>query len=302
MPNEEEAAEAFGVLADPTRIAILRAFAEALDQNDDWSDDPMPILSFSDVYERIDADSTSQLSYHLEKLDGTYLRQVDEGWKFTFAGESVVRLFLSGAYAGSVTFEPVAVEGRCPFCDAEALRVVVDDLALLYECNDCERRTGGMHVTPAQVRGRDAESLLASANADRATLFWRFRENICNECGGAVDVEFHDGSAAGSDVKWTVRGRCRQCWRVVHGPPSIWLATHPASTAFHWDNGIDARTFGFRYLLNRLESGDWRTERVAPDEYETTYRVDDAELRLTVDDDLSVLRTERVRRNSALDT
>ncbi|TYT63766.1 winged helix-turn-helix domain-containing protein [Natrialba swarupiae] len=300
MPNEEEAADAFGVLADPTRIAILRAFAEALDRVELGTDEPMPVLSFSDVYERVEIDSTSQLSYHLEKLDGTYLRHTEEGWQFTFAGESIVRLFLSGAYAGDVEFEPVDVDGQCPFCDAEALQVVVDDLALLRECDDCGRRMDGIQVTPAQIRDRDPESLLASAKAGRMALFWQFRENVCDECGGAIDLEFHDRDA-GSVLEWSVRGRCRQCWRVVHGPPSIWLATHPASMGFHWDNGIDIRTLGFRDLIERLESGDWQSERVGEGEYEITYRVDEAELRLTADDDLSVLRAERVRRDSVPD-
>ncbi|MFP8953304.1 winged helix-turn-helix domain-containing protein [Natrialbaceae archaeon A-arb3/5] len=298
MPDEEDAAEAFGLLADPTRIAILRAFAEALDRIELGTDEPMPVLSFSDVYDRVEIDSTSQLSYHLEKLDGTYLRRTDEGWQFTFAGESVVRLFLSGAYAGDVEFEPVDLEETCPFCDADALRVVVDDLALLRECTDCGRRMDGMHVTPAQVRGRSAESLLASAKADRAALFWRFREDICDECGGAIDVEFHDRSGAESVVEWTARARCRECWRTVHGPPSLWLATHPASIAFHWDHGVDVRSFGFRELIDRLERGDWRTDRVDADEYVVTYRLDSSELRLTIDDELSVRRTERVRRDS----
>ncbi|MCW8171919.1 hypothetical protein D8S78_00760 [Natrialba swarupiae] len=70
---------------------------------------------------------------------------------------------------------------------------------------------------------------------------------------------------------------------------------------FHWDNGIDIRTLGFRDLIERLESGDWQSERVGEGEYEITYRVDEAELRLTADDDLSVLRAERVRRDSVPD-
>ncbi|MCW8171917.1 ArsR family transcriptional regulator [Natrialba swarupiae] len=90
MPNEEEAADAFGVLADPTRIAILRAFAEALDRVELGTDEPMPVLSFSDVYERVEIDSTSQLSYHLEKLDGTYLRHTEGGSSRSRASPSFV--------------------------------------------------------------------------------------------------------------------------------------------------------------------------------------------------------------------
>ncbi|MCW8171918.1 hypothetical protein D8S78_00755 [Natrialba swarupiae] len=99
-------------------------------------------------------------------------------------------------------------------------------------------------MTPAQIRDRDPESLLASAKAGRMALFWQFRENVCDECGGAIDLEFHDRDA-GSVLEWSVRGRCRQCWRVVHGPPSIWLATHPRRWAFTGTTGSTSARSAF---------------------------------------------------------
>ncbi|ELY55431.1 hypothetical protein C491_16997 [Natronococcus amylolyticus DSM 10524] len=185
MVENKDAAAAFGVLADATRIAILRAFARALEGADVGSDDPFPALAFSEVYDRVDVDSTSQLSYHLEQLDDTHLRRTDDGWTFTLAGESIVRLVLSGTYAGDVDFDPVPVDTPCPVCDAEALRVVVEDLLLFWACEDCERRMGGLPVTPAQVRGRDPEAVLSSATTRMVTRYWRFRENACPDCGGA---------------------------------------------------------------------------------------------------------------------
>ena len=296
MPDEEAAAEAFGILSDPTRIAILEAFAEALDRAD-LGDESMPVLSFSAVYDAVDVDSTSRLSYHLEKLDGTYLQHTDEGWQFTFAGEAIVRLVLSGAYAGSVEFDPVEIGGRCPFCEAERLRVRVDDLMLFRECVDCERLTGGFSVTPAQLRDRDATSLLESTKAQMVSAFWRFRSAVCTECGGATEVEVRETPAAGAPNDLIVTGRCMQCWRVLNGPPSLWLSNHPASVAFHWDRGVDVLSFGLHEVTERLMSGEWRTERVDDGEYEVSYRVSDAILRLRTDDDLSVLSAERVRRD-----
>lgn len=301
--SDEAAAEAFGVLADPTRIAILRAFAEALDRTEPDSEGPMmPTLTFSEVSDRVDVDSTSRLSYHLEKLDGTYLRQTDEGWTFTITGTTIVRFVLAGGYAGTVEFEPIDVEGRCLYCDAEAVRAVVDDHLLYRTCTECGRRMGSVDVTPAQVRGRDPQSLLSSAKTRMQSHFRQFRENVCTECGGAVDLEFDDLSDDDGHVESIAIGRCRQCWRSINGPPSMWLASHPASVAFHWDRGVDVRTFGLREVTERLANDDWRTDRVGPDEYVVTYRVDDAELRLTIDDALSVLGVERVRRDSVVDS
>jgi hypothetical protein len=295
MIENEDAAAAFGVLADATRIAILRAFARALEGADVGSNDPFPALSFSEVYDRVDVDSTSQLSYHLEQLDGTYLRRTDDGWTFTFAGESIVRLVLSGAYAGDVDFDAVPVDTPCPICDADRLRVVVDDLLLFWECEDCERRMGGLPVTPAQLRGRDPEGVLSSATTRLITRYWRFRENACPDCGGAVGIELQESAGSVDALEWTAVGRCRQCRRSIHGPPSIWLVSHPASIAFHWDRGVDVRSFGFRELTGRVTAGRWGTDRVDADEYRVTYRLEGAELRLTVDETLAVSSTARVR-------
>ena len=295
MIENEDAAAAFGVLADATRIAILQAFARALEGADVDSNDPLPALSFSEVYDRVDVDSTSQLSYHLEQLEGTYLRRTDDGWTFTFAGESIVRLVLSGAYAGDVDFDPVPVDTPCPICDADRLHVVVDDLLLFWECEDCKRRMGGLPVTPAQVRDRDPEDVLSSATTRMVTRYWRFRENACPDCGGAVGIELQESTASVDALEWTAVGRCRQCRRSIHGPPSIWLVSHPASIAFHWDRGVDVRTFGFRELTERVTTGRWGTDRLDTDEYRVTYRLEGAELRLTVDGTLAVSSTARVR-------
>lgn len=298
MTDPEAAAEAFGSLADPTRIAVLHAFAEAFRESDVDDAGMTPELSFSEIYERVDVDSTSQLSYHLKRLDGTYLRRTEDGWKFTFAGDVVTRLYLSDAYAGSVALEPVDVEGQCPFCGAESLRAAVEGLAVYRECADCENRMGTVPVTPAQVRGRDVESLLASTETRMVTYFWRFREGVCMECGGTVDRWVRDVSAESIPGDWIGFAECEECWRQLNGPLSIWLANHPASVAFHWDHGVDALSIGFRELNDLRERNDWRTDRVGTDEYRVTYRIDDAQLRLRVDEELSVLQAERVRRDS----
>ncbi|WP_415378791.1 hypothetical protein [Halosimplex sp. TS25] len=295
MTDPEAAAEAFGALADPTRVTILREFAAAMRERDHDSPGIVPELPFSEIYERVDVDSTSQLSYHLERLDGTYLRSTDDGWQFTTAGDAVVRLYLSDAYADDAAFDPVPVDEPCPYCGAESLRVAVEGLVLYRECDDCGERTGTMPVTPAQVHGRDAQSLLASAEARMVTYFWRFREGVCPECGSAADCWVRDVSAEPIPGESIGVAECEQCWRGLNGPLPIWLATHPATVAFHWDHGVDALSLSVGDLLDRRERGDWQTDRVG-DEYAVTYRLDDERLRLRADEELSVLRTERIRR------
>lgn len=302
MPDEEEAAEAFGTLSDPTRIAILRAFAEALDEREMPGGGTMPVLSFSEVYERVDVDSTSQLSYHLEELDGTYLRHTDDGWKFTYAGEAIVRQFLAGAYAGGIEFEPFETAGSCLHCGADALVTDVEDRMLLHRCEECGRGFGGIPVTPAQVAEREDDAVLESVATRTASFFQQFREGVCGICGGTADVEVRDlEAAAPSGLRFVATGRCRSCWTSFNGPVSVWFATHPASVAFYWDHGVDTTSLTTFEMLPRVRDGRWTTERLASETYEVTFRVDENRLRLVVDDDLSVDRAERVRRDSVGD-
>lgn len=303
MVDEDEAAEAFRTLGDPTRIAILLAFAEVIDERRGSHDGTMPELSFSELYDRVDVDSTSRLSYHLDELDGTYLRRTGDGWKFTFAAEAVVRLVLSEAYVGSVEFEPVSTSGRCLSCGATDLVARVEDYALVHECRACDAMMGGLPVTPAQARDRDPESLLESATTTTTGTFRQYRNGVCTSCGGVVDptVVADLGDEASSDLDAVLAsGRCRECWRTLNGPLSMWLANHPASVAFHWDHGVDVLSLGIRDVGEKLDSGEWEAERVgtAPPEYEVTYSVGANVLRLVVDDGLIVSRTERVRRDS----
>lgn len=300
---DEEAAEAFRTLSDSSRIAILRTFAAVLDEKDLVADAPMPTLSFSELYDRVDIDSTSRLSYHLDELDGTYVTRTEDGWKFTFAGEAIVRLVLSGAYAGGIDFDSVETPGRCLHCGEEKLEATVDDRALVHVCQACDSKMGGFPVTPAQVQNRDPESLLESAKAVTQSKLRQYRNGICTECGGVVDMAVETEAVAedASEIdQFIATGRCEQCWRTLNGPLPMWLTSHPASVAFHWDHGIDVLSLGMRDISEKLGSGEWTTERVDTDpaEYEVTYRVGANALRLVVDDELTVARTERVRRDS----
>ena len=301
MADEAEAAEAFGTLSDPTRIAILRAFAEALDKRSIVDDDPMPVLSFSDVYERVDIGSTSQLSYHLEELDGTYLRHTDDGWKFTYAGEAIVRQFLAEAYAGGIEFEPFETDGDCLHCGSAALVTDVEERMLSHRCEDCGGRFGAIPVTPAQVVDRDDDAILESVATRTASLFHEFREGVCGICGGIFEIEVRDLDQAPAGLRFFATGRCRNCWSNFNGPLSVWFATHPASIAFHWDHGVDTTSLTTFEMLPRLLADEWSTDRLAPDRYEVTFRLEGDALRMIVDDELSVERTERVRRDSVDD-
>lgn len=76
METERSAADVFGLLSDETRLDILRAVASAQHENERTG---VADLSFSELYDRVDVENTSKLSYHLGELTGTFLRKGERG-------------------------------------------------------------------------------------------------------------------------------------------------------------------------------------------------------------------------------
>jgi DNA-binding transcriptional ArsR family regulator len=60
--REVDAERAFSALAHELRLDVLRVLADAAESG-------APERSFSEIYDAVDVDSTSRLSYHLDALD-----------------------------------------------------------------------------------------------------------------------------------------------------------------------------------------------------------------------------------------
>lgn len=60
--------DAFGLLGNETRLAILQALGDAADP-----------LSFSELRDRVWVSDSGQFNYHLDQLTGPFVGQTDEG-------------------------------------------------------------------------------------------------------------------------------------------------------------------------------------------------------------------------------
>jgi DNA-binding transcriptional ArsR family regulator len=121
MASDQSVADVFGLLSDATRIAILRAVAEAQADCDEINLGPTE-LTFSEIYDRVNVDNTSKLPYHLGELTGTHLRKHEDSYSFTHAGERVVRFILAETYEQPAESTPTETDGCCPFCGAPRAR------------------------------------------------------------------------------------------------------------------------------------------------------------------------------------
>jgi hypothetical protein len=125
---------------------------------------------------------------------------------------------------------------------------------------------------------------------------------MCSECGADLSTEVVEvpGSALPSADPFVVLSSCEECLREYNSPLTYSAVYHPASIAFYWDHGMDVTSRGIWEFHEYVYEGRWTSERIAsdPDEYEVVLRHGDDAVRLYLDSTASVLRTERVRRES----
>ncbi|WP_135855185.1 winged helix-turn-helix domain-containing protein [Halorussus salinus] len=301
MTTNRSATEIFRLLADETRVDILRAVAIAQHELDQAGSGPAE-LAFSEIYDHVDVENTSKLSYHLGELTGTYLRKGDSGYSLSHAGERIVRFILSGNYERPDSFGPESVAGVCVFCGEEELEACLSQQFFRIDCRECDRQVTGQPITPAQAKTRDGDALVESVKLRSVDDYRQIRRGMCPECGARLTaaVRAMPESPLPDADSFLVTSDCEECLREYNSPLTYSVASHPASVAFHWDHGVDVTSKGVWEFHEHVYEGRWTSERVesGPVEYEVVFRHGDDAVRLLLDSSATVTHTERVRRES----
>lgn len=301
MTENPSPTEFFRLLADEIRVDILRSIAVAQFELEQVGSGAAE-LTFSDIYDHVDVQNTSKLSYHLGELTGTYLRKTNDGYSLTHAGERIVRFILSGNYQEPAPFGPEPVNGTCVFCGEEEREAQLAHQFFSITCAACDRRVAGQPITPAQANTRDAESLIGSVKRRSAEDYRQVRRGLCPECGAHLSAEVvtvSESSLPDTDPL-LVTSECGACLRTYNSPMTLSVVYHPASVSFFWERGIDVTARGVWEFHEQVYDGRWTSEQVAsdPDEYEVVFRHGDDALRVRLDSTATVTATERVRRES----
>lgn len=302
-----QATDAFALLGDETRLAILLALWES---HEPGADDES--LSFSELYGRIDYDNPGNFSYHLQKLEGVFIeKRGDAGYELRDTGLEVVRSVIAGAGVQDASLEPTEVARRCHLCDAPTA-VSYDDGVLYQVCTSCDgiatRESlpdgylNSMTLHPAGLTGRSADELIEAAEIAAYRHLRSMFEGLCSSCSGPVDAtlevceDHEDGgvcSNCGRVPAYTAQFSCRVC-KDFHGTtPEVVSVFHPAVSAFYYDHGVTPEWHAGEY--DDLTRGDREPE------FETTYVSENParvavsvslagdELRLTFDETVSVV-------------
>lgn len=294
--------EAFAVLGNETRIRILHVLADA----------PEP-LSFSELYDRIDYDPSTNFSYHLKKLEGHFVRKTDEGYELGQVGNRVVQAVLSGTMTEAPLLERTRIDHRCEFCGADTEIGYTKGYLGLY-CTECPGNTTdevpeefrgylrAQPFPPAGLQSRTATEIHRAAftwgNLQRLSL----ASDLCPICSARLDTtmdicETHDFDGDFCETcdrrrLVSITTRCTNCIIEGGGPLRTFLLADTEVLAFLTTHGINPLAASTEPWA-KLETRNEEIVSTEPAVVRLTLVVDGDTIALTVDSDLSVIDVTR---------
>lgn len=288
--STDDPTEAFEIIGDGTRIAILQALAERQVEAPTG-----PALSFSELRERVGAGDSGRFNYHLNRLRGRFVRKDDDGYHLTYPGEQVVATVLMGAYDPGERRGPVPVGTDCPFC-GEPMMATYEDGVVTVTCE--ESHGVGNGVPPGVFDDRDLPTVAALMSLISQHEVELILEGTCPRCYGHAPpkiVPKEEYSSTGEAPDWIpshlFTTTCERCgMRLLHFPGGAVLR-HPAVVSLFYDHGIDVRNREIWEL--DFVTGDPTAVSEDPLRLRIDVAVEDDELSLTLDETASVVEVER---------
>lgn len=310
---EPHTTDAFGLLGDETRLAVLLVLWE---EHDPYADDNS--VPFSRIFERVDCDDPGNLSYHIEKLEGQFVRQRAErgGYELRNPGLKLVRSVIAGAGEGDVAREPAEIDQACPFCNAPTV-VSYQDGLVFWACTECDGvapegtnadgALGRIPFEPGGLADRTPEELKAASEA----AVWRkahsLFDGVCPTCSGPVAgwLEWcgnHDaeGVCGECGIRFGIQARfeCRICEDYGTTTPKRLALLHPTMIAFYDDHGRSTRVHaGDIESAQRVYSlvDDHEQELVSenPPRAQVTASMDEDEVSVMFDETVNVVDVRR---------
>jgi hypothetical protein len=233
-------ADAFGALSDPVRVGIVRALTEHARES--W---PPTGLGFADLRRRVGVEDPGRFRYHLERLRGRFVEQVDGDYRLTYAGQEVGAAILAGTYTERRSVGPAALDADCPLCDG-AVTGDYDAGTLTVAC-ESDHLLFLWGLVPNAAVGATVEELLALARLSLEHAVDLALVGRCSRCyapvetravgDSALETETGTGTEMEADTEtaapvW-LRVRCETCGGRLVGPLGFALLGDPEVEAFY---------------------------------------------------------------------
>lgn len=251
------ATDAFKLLSDETRLAILLALWETYDPYGANTG-----RTFSELYDRVAVSDSANFTYHLDKLTGHFVEKTDDGYKLRNAGLVIVRAIIAGAGFEHPNVSPTELDILCNRCGEARVELSYHDEATYLTCSECEgfmtaeeypRGTiAKFWFDPAGVTRRHPAELLAASVIGTEYRNRMMKAGVCPSCSGPIDgslrlCEEHTSeprevcSVCGTRDRARVRYVCSVCKYRNRHPVELSVVDHPAIISFYDEHDVDPR-------------------------------------------------------------
>lgn len=249
--------DAFELLSNETRLAILLALWEAYDPHD--TDDT---VTFSELCDRIGVRDSGNFTYHLNKLVGHFVEQTDEGYRLRNAGRKIVQATIAGTGLEERTLPPTEIDMSCYRCGAP-VELSYQDEYLYHICTDCKGNTGQdfdrerpvgtlmmFDFDPAGLTDRSPGEVFVAGSIKSLRDFGSLIRGICPACSGPIEdsirvCESHEAPpgdvcpTCGTGDEVRVSYVCSVCKHGDSYPVHAAIYDHPAVVAFCRKHGVE---------------------------------------------------------------
>jgi DNA-binding transcriptional ArsR family regulator/predicted RNA-binding Zn-ribbon protein involved in translation (DUF1610 family) len=307
-----DAADAFGILADETRLAILLALWEEYDPHEDDN------VSFSRLFERTGYEDRGNFSYHLEKLEGTFVEQHAErgGYELSTPGLKIVRAVIAGTGVENATLKASEIDQACPLCGASTAVSYRDGL-VFWSCTECDGvapdeigtdgALGLVQFEPAGLANWTSEELRAASMLAARQRARSLFNGLCPTCSSPTDGRLqccrdHDQNGVcdhcGMQYGVLARFQCRICEEYGVISPKRLALFHPTVVAFYEDHGVSTRLQANDFesakrVHDLVDDHELNVISENPRRVTVTASIDGDEVRLTFDETVTVIDAVR---------
>ena len=275
-------AEAFGVVANETRLDILEAL---------WRANERPI-NFSALHDAVEMRDSAQFNYHLQQLTGQFVAKTDDGYDLRHAGAQVVRAVRAGTFTRQPDIEPFEVEGACTRCGG-GLEARYGDEQFRIECVDCEKSHGEYEFPPGGLVDRTNEEVATAFDERVRHLHCLAADGVCPSCAGRIHTELvRDDGECCLDVSLRAEHVCERCRNELCSPVGLVLLDESVVSAFYEDHGIDLSSRPYWTLPWCVDDEYTTVESVDPWRVSVDVSLADDKLTVTLDGNLDVVESE----------
>lgn len=306
--------EAFSVLGNEIRIDIVRVLwqAEARYEYVDVSD-AVETMSFSELRSRVDIEDNGKFNYHLSQLSPHFVRQEEEGYRLSAAGQRIARTVVAVSGTEDLDLER-DLDLDCPLCGGR-MTASYEDQWLRVRCSECdglfgdESPEGTVYLSnypPAGLRDRDIDEAVSTGlyrcMLDNAYLM----HGVCRECASSVSssvtvCESHEAGhdepcpACGTDFEVWAELRCVTCGFAKRLPVELFVTGLTPTIGFLDDQGIDVLAPTFEELIDLLANRFETTTSEDPFRVSVAIHGDDATFGISLDREMNVVELDRGR-------